>query len=168
MLKVFKPRSRIRDEFGFGVIEILIVASIISVAFIGIVQLSVLSIRPIDASVRQAEAVALAEEAIEAVRVLRNESWSGNVVPLSDSTTYYPVISSGNWTLTATDPGPIRGTYTRGIVLSPVYRDGNDNISDSGTLDSETRKITATTTWSERGSDRTIVLETYLTNFLDN
>jgi hypothetical protein len=133
-------------------------------------KLLILTLRPVEQSVRQAEASYLNEEAIEAVKVLRNQGWTTHIASLTSGTTYYPVVVSDNWTLSTTNPGEINDIYTRTVVFEDVYRDGNDNIaaSGSGTLDPKTRKITATTTWTDHDVDKELVIETYITNFRDS
>lgn len=154
---------------GMSMVEIVVVVAIIGIVLVSISQLMVLSTGPIRASARQTDAVFLAEEALEAVRVLRTDSWTNNIESTANGATYYPVISGSNWTLSASDPGPINGLYTRTVVMDAVYRDVNDDITQTtGTLDSDTRKITATISWSEKGQSKNVVLETYLTNFLNN
>lgn len=152
---------------GFGIIEIAVVAGIVSVVFLGMFQLAIVANRPVAGSARETEATYLAEEGIEAVRVLRNEGWDSHITTISNTTNYYPTISANRWTLNTIDPGAINGTYTRVIVLSAVYRDTDDNISSTGTLDANTRKVTSTVTWNEHGIIRSVVLETYITNFFD-
>ena len=154
------------NKNGYGVIEVTVAAGLASVIALSIFQLVVATGRPVSAGARQTEATYLAEEALEAVRVLRNDSWSNEIAPLSNNTVYYPVKIATDWTLTTTPPAPINSLYTRTIQLQAVYRDANDDISASGTLDPKTRKVTATVTWPERGQAKTITLDTYLTNFL--
>lgn len=159
--------KHVRYSRGIGVIEIVVVAGIISTVFLSISQLLVLATRPIAAGAREAQAMFLAEEAIEAVRTLRNVDWTDNIASLTNDTPYYPLLAGDNWSLTTSNPGVIDNTYTRTVVVSAVYRDGDDNIStSSGTLDEKTRKVTATVSWSERGQSKSVVLETYITNFL--
>jgi type II secretory pathway pseudopilin PulG len=153
---------------GFSIVEIVIVAGLSSIVLLGLIQLIVFSTRPIKENVRETEATFLAEEAIEVARVLRNESWTTNIATLSAATNYYPVISSGSWTLSTTDPGAINGIYTRIVTLAAVNRDGNDDIAATGTDDPNTKKITATVSWTERGAAQSVTIETYITNFLVN
>lgn len=155
------------NKQGFGVIEIIVVAGLVSIVFLGLIQLTVLSVRPIEKSVRQAEAVYLAEEAIEVIRTLRNESWANNIATITHGTIYYPTLSGNDWVLTTTNPGAVNGTYTRSLVIAAVYRDANDDIAAQGTLDPKTVKVTTTVTWNERSATRSTALETYLTNFND-
>jgi len=153
---------------GFGVIEIVVVVGLISTVLLGMTQLAVLSIRPIHESVRQGEALYLADETLEVMHLQRNAGWTANIASLSTGTTYYPVISGGNWTLSTTDPGPFNGTFSRSLVIDEVYRDANDDISTSGTLDTESIKVTSTVSWVERAANPSVVVSTYLTNFLNN
>lgn len=165
-----RPHSVVKflPTAGFGVTEIVIVAAIISLTFVSILESLALTIRPINASARQAEAVYLAEEAIEAVRVLRNDSWTSNIASVTDGAAYYPIVTSGNWTLSTSDPGPVNNLYARRVIFAPVYRDASDNISTTGTLDPKTKQVTITIDWSEHNQAKSVVLETYLTNFLYN
>ncbi|MGH7926328.1 MAG: type IV pilus modification PilV family protein [Candidatus Binatia bacterium] len=152
-------------QHGFGLVEIVVVAGIVSTVFVGMFQLVILATRPIASSTREAEATYLAEEALEAVRALRNENWTDNITPLSNGTTYYPTLISNRWTLSTTNTGPVQGLYAQTVVLGAAYRDGNDNISPTGTLDENTKKVTATVTWTEHGQTKNVTLETYITNF---
>lgn len=156
-----------RKEKGFGLIEILIATAIIAVAFIGIIGFFIFSQNATLRGVRNAEATSLAEEAMEAVRKLRDESWTNNIVTKTNGTTYYPVISANKWDLQTTNPDP-SSFYTTTVVFSAVTRDANSNISSSGTNDSDSRKVVVTVSWLESGATKTVPLTTYITNFLDN
>jgi type II secretory pathway pseudopilin PulG len=157
-----------RFSCGVGLIEIVVVIAVIGVTFLGFYQLIALSIRPIQESARASQAAYLAQEGIEAVRTLRNESWGSNITPLVDEANYYPGVSAGNWTLAATDPGPIDGLYRRTVTVHEVFRDADDNINPTGTLDEKTKKVTARVSWDERGKGKEVTLTTYVTDFLSN
>ncbi len=159
-----------KDSRGFGLIEILIVGAIVAISFIGLISF-LISSRGITFQVaRNTEATALAEEGMEAVRSMRDESWSTNIATLSTATTYYPVIDvlNNKWTLSTTDPGPINSLYTRTVIFENVNRDANDDIASSGTLDPNTKKMTAAVTWNENQVTKDVTLTTYITNFLSN
>ncbi|OGY22778.1 MAG: hypothetical protein A2172_01870 [Candidatus Woykebacteria bacterium RBG_13_40_15] len=153
---------------GMGLVEILIVLAVVAVGFLSILSFLIFSRGVTFQAARNTKVTALAEEGIEAVRSMRDESWAANVSVLASGTTYYPVISSGKWSLSAINPGLIDNLYTRTIVVSNVSRDANDNISASGTNDPNTKKVVATVTWQESGRSKSVVLTTYITNFLDN
>lgn len=149
---------------GIALLEIVIVTAVIAVGFMSIIAFLVFSRGVTFKIARSTEATSLAEEAIEAVRTIRDESW----LSVSTAGTYYPVISVNKWILSSTDPGPINNLYTRTVVIEAVLRDGNSDISTSGNPDSDTKRVIATVSWSEAGNSKQVVLTTYITNFVGN
>ena len=127
---------------GVGVIEIIAATAIAAIFFTAMYELLIFSLRTVDKGVRQVEATYLSQEGVEAVRFMKNETWATNIAPLVNGTTYYPVISGNEWTLSTTNPGPINGVYTRTAIFEAVNRDASDDISAVGTLDSDTRNLT--------------------------
>ena len=88
------------------------------------------------------EATALAREAVDAVRVIRDQAWSNIAV----NGIYHPVISGNNWAL-ASGSGTVNG-FTQSIEISDVFRDATGKIIPSGgSLDPSTKHITVTVTW---------------------
>ncbi len=165
-LRIKKSKLKIRDR-GFGLIEILIAGAVITVSLLSVVGFFIFSQSVTLRSVRNTEAVSLAEQAMEVVRKLRDESWSTNIATLSPNTTYYPVLGADQWTLATTNPST-GSFYTTTIVFSQVNRDVNDNIAPSGTNDSETRKVDVNVSWQEGPNAKNVSLSLYLTNFLNN
>lgn len=158
-----KPR-----QHGIALVEIVVVIAIVGIAVFSLYELVVLSRATVSRELRRVQAVSLAQEGLEAVRVIRDQSWSANIAPLSAGTTYSATLSGTSWALTTINPGPIDSLYTRTLVFANVNRDANDNISEAGSADADTRKITSTVSWQERGSSRAVTLATYITNFQDN
>lgn len=155
-------------QSGVGLIEIIIAVGIIVIVFPAVSLLLLVSTKSTHDNIRNAEAMYLAEEGIEALYSMRNKSWSAAIVPLAAGTPYYPLISLGEWTLTTTNPGLVNSLYTRTVTLGTVYRDANDNIAASGTSDPEARKASVSVTWQSGGENKSVALETYITNFLKN
>lgn len=153
---------------GFGVVEIVVVVAMLGIILASVTQAALITSRLAQRSAREAQAVSLAEEAVEAMRTLRNASWTTYISPLTNGTTYYVTLNGTQWSLSTTDPGAIYGQYNRTVVTSAVYRDSGNNISSAGTLDPDTRKVVVTVTWVHRGETRNITLETYLTNYHNN
>lgn len=147
---------------GFGVVEVLVVTAIITVALSGLLQTEILAIRLLHAEEQQLEAIMLAQEGLEAVRSIRDESWTNKIAPLIDATSYYPIIENSKWILSTIAPAPINGMYTRTITFASVNRNATDDIAATGTPDPNTRKITVTITW---GGNKQIQLVSYITNF---
>lgn len=154
-------------QTGFGLIEIVIALAIVTVSFISILTFFLFERSSTFKAQYNAEAVSLTEQAMEAVRKLRDESWTNNIATLTNGTTYYPKLQNNNrWILSTTNPNTA-SFYTTKVVISAVNRDGNSNISVSGTNDPNTRKLVATTSWKNSGS-QSVVLTTYITNFNSN
>ena len=114
------------------------------------------------------EATLLAQEALDAVRSIRDESWTANIASLINGTSYYPIVENGKWRLTTTSPGVLYGKYTRSVIFDQVLRDGQDKISLSGTLDPGTRKVTARISWPCVAAARQVDLVTYITDFTES
>ena len=157
---------------GIGLIEILIVTAVLAVGFLAVISFLIFSRGVTFQIARVTGATSLAKEAIEAVRGMRDEGWNTNIELALDTATpatYYPVIFADKWTLSTTNPGKINNLYTRTVVVEDVGRDGNDNIvASGGSADPNTKKVTATVTWTEAGRNKQATITTYITNFLGN
>lgn len=155
-------------DHGIAVVEILVVIAIIGIAMFSLYELLLVSRNSTSRELRRTQALSLAQEGLEAVRNIRDQGWSENITPLNTSATYYATLSGSAWTLTSVNPGPIDTLFTRTLTFANVNRDADSNISPTGTDDPNTRKVTSTVTWLDRGSSRTVSLATNMTNFLDN
>ena len=148
---------------GFGLIEIVIATAIASLFLFGLLQTYTLAVKLLRNERELFEATLLADEALEAVRAMRDESWESAIAPLTNAAAYYPVIQNGKWQLATTAPTPISGKYTQGVVLDAVYRDSQDRVNSSGTLDPKTKKVTARVSWG--APSRQVELVTYIADF---
>lgn len=157
-------KKNLKNQKGISVIEIIVCLAIIMITFWSFAGIAQYSLKIQGQSKAKTEAINLASEAVEAVRSVRDESWD-NISSLLLETEYYPVISENKWILTLIDPGIINGTYSRSIIIEKVYRDTSDDISEMGTEDDQTKKVTAIVEWNDRGEAKQIDLSTYLTNW---
>jgi prepilin-type N-terminal cleavage/methylation domain-containing protein len=170
---LFTPYSIKRDKRGFGLIEIVIVIAIVSVAVVAFGEVARLSLSALQREKRAFEASLLVEEGFEAMRGLRDQSWNTNISTLSNTTNYYLATTTSAstivWNLSTTQPTRlINGTYWRTIVLGSVNRDSGDRIAVSGSIDSGTRQITITVSWRDKNATTSVSSVGYLTNFLQN
>ena len=95
---------------------------------------------------KRQQAAIFAEEGIEAVRNMRDESFAN----LSDGT-HGLAISAGQWTFSGTQD--VNGIFTRQIAIS--------------TVDATTKKITSSVNWTQNGQRTGLVsLDTQLTNWM--
>lgn len=147
------------SQKGSLLVEVLIVVSIITVALLASLSVAQKSIAIARQSIHQAQVSFLLEEGAEIVRIVRDNAWTG-ISSLTDSTNYYAAISGGTWTL-STSANQI-GIFTRTIAFSPAYRDSNQNLASSGTLDSQAKLVTVTVSWNEAGQDISKTLQFYI------
>src|SRR3989344_4818546 len=83
---------------GFMVIEVLIVSSIITIALLGAMAVTQKSIYVVRQALHATQAGFLLEEGAEAVRILRDNTWT-NISSLTNATNYYLAFLGGTWTL---------------------------------------------------------------------
>lgn len=145
---------------GFGLIEIVIVTAIVSGALFIFSQAGAVALKLLRHEKETLEMTLLAQEGLEAVRSLRDESWAHNIDAHDEGTDHYITVESGKWNISHTSAPPI-GQYARAVAIEQVFRDAQDRISPSGTLDSGTVKVTARVT----KPGRTVSLISYLTDF---
>lgn len=150
---------------GFGLIEIVIVTAMATVALFAFSQAGVLSLRLLRNEKENLEMTLLAQEALEAARSVRDESWgeiSWRTAAQNSSLPYYTVVENGKWTLATTSAGLISGKYNRYVIFEKVNRNSSDQIvSSGGSEDPGTRKVIARATTTARTAE----IVSYLTDF---
>jgi type II secretory pathway pseudopilin PulG len=160
-----KKDTKQNKSAGVGLIEIIIATSIIAIALSALAGLGNFSLKIQNRLQKNTMANYLASEAIEAARAVKDESWL-SLSSLATDTALHPA-QSGNpvkWVFSANSESI--GNFSRQVIISNVNRDANDDITQSGgTLDANTKKITATIDWTEQGQSQQISLSTYLTNW---
>lgn len=154
-----------KSRSGFGLIEVVIGASIITLSFLAIILAFNSTILLSRHNLAVAQANYLLSEGLEAVRYLRNESWA-NINQLSVNEDYYLVWSGGTWQLSST-PILIDGRFDRKIRLAEVVRDGNGQISESGSIDPDTYQVEVIVDWLSGSATSTKQVTTYLTNLYE-
>ncbi len=150
-----------------ALVEIVVGASIIAVIAWAATSTYSTYISYALANQKNIQASYLIEEGQEVFSYFRNESWSGNIAPLSTTTTYYVSWIGTDWIATTT-PQYIDGEFLRSITIGDVKRDGSDRISNSGTNDTNARKITSTVSYWQGHSTTTRSISTYITNIYAN
>lgn len=146
---------------GFSVIEVLL-ASALFVLFSGQAVISVLS--GLDNNRLGQEnslAVQYTSAGLEAVRSIRNQSFSSLVV---NSATGVAKVG-GVWTFSGANN--TFGNFIRVITLEDVQRDSSGNIvASGGTVDAFSKKISVNTNWDfSSARSNSVPLTTYLSNW---
>lgn len=154
-----------KAKFGFALIEVLIAVTIISGALIIVVSATTQSLSYSYITLKNYQATLATEEAVEAIKAIKLENWTSNISTLVTGTNYGITLGLNNWQIAA-NPQTTNLGFTRTIVFSNVYRDGNDDIATSGTLDTGVKKVTITTTWSYAGRNYSQTVEFYIFNII--
>ncbi len=150
---------------GFGLIEIIVGTAIISISFFGLMSVANLSFKILQKSSHNLKAGFLLEEGAEAIKILRDDGWN-NINSLSNGVNYYLSFNGATW-VTTTTPVYVDNIFERKFVLSQVLRDANDDISSSGVVDPDTKKVTISIYWKEGGSGVVQTFSTYITNLFE-
>lgn len=158
---------RIRNSKGFSIVEALIGVAIVSSSILYIANSYSNMVSLSATNTARVQATFLLDEGAEAVKTMRGESWSQNIATITASTTYYLVWSTNKWKATTT-PQTIDGVFTRTLVFSPVYRDANFNIAESGTLDGGSKRVDIRVDWSDKGTPASKNMSMYIFNIFNN
>lgn len=150
--------KNLQSEKGISIIEILVVIAIISIALVSLLGVASFSLK-ISAQMKEnTQAVNLAQEAIEALRSIRDSNWT----KLTNGN-HGLTNALGYWDFAGTE-NVIDG-FTRVILIENVSRDPTtDNIETAynpANNDPNTKKLTSTVTWK----DEKVEIITYLTNW---
>lgn len=157
-----------RNSRGFLTAEILIVIAVITISFVAIFGLFAFALSTSAFIENAVGAANIAQEQIEAVRNLRDGTqWDvDGLALLTSGADYYPEKygSPAKWRMA---PGQTNsGIFTRKVVFNDVLRDLSDNIVQSGgSLDPDTKKITSTVSWIEKGKAYKVETAAFITNW---
>lgn len=155
------------NKSGFGLLEIIVGIALISISVFGITSASAVSLRAMDDALNNVKASFLLEEGVEAVKMLRDTSWSLNIVPLVSGNSNYLNFNGLNWQTTSLNTF-IDDRFERKFVLENVLRDVNYDIAELGALDANTKKFTVSVSWQEREGTTTKQISGYITNIFNN
>ncbi len=153
---------------GFGLVEVIVSASIVALIVSSVVSAYIFHFRVGLDTVSRVQATLLAEEGIEVVKFLRDESWNSKILPLALNTDYFLYSTSSVWQATTTEI-TLLNKFKQTIRFSDVKRLANGDISEStGTVDSGTRKITTTVSWPLSTGTTTKSISAYVHNLYNN
>jgi len=154
---------------GSGLVEVIIVSSIVVLVISALIGSVTVYLKQSGKNINDVKSGYLLEEGIEAVKIMRNDSWTNNIANLNNGSTYYLYFSTDSWTATTTS-SLVDSRFVKTLTLSPVYRDANDDIASSGTLDSGTKKVTVNVAWFDAASSATTSksVSTYISNIYNN
>jgi len=146
---------------GVSLVEVLIGAFILTIFVTALVIAFQSFLTHSFATVPETQATFLAEEGIEAVKMIRDSGWS-NITALTAGTPYYLHFGT-DWTASPTEE--YVGIFQRTFIIENVGRNASkDIVVSGGTDDSNTKKITVNVSWSKNSATSTKSIATYITN----
>ncbi len=155
MRKLFK-----KLEFGFSLVEVMLAVAIFSVFAIALFSLSLDTIKRDSNNELSIQGLAYAQEGIEATRNIRDRGYL-----LLTNGDHGLDLTLGVWSFVLA-PENIDDFYDRTITISDVFRDEYGNIiNEGGILDPDTKLVSSEVEWQEGMLPRSIVLESYLSNW---
>ena len=153
---------------GVSLIELLIVIAIITIGLVYLLGMFSFSLRISGEEKRINQANFMAQEMMEGLRNFRDgTNWQENGLgTLAVSAPYYlaKTGSPPSWTLILGEE--TKDVFTQRIVFDDVQRDLNANIIENGGIfDADSKKVTVTVSWQERGKSQQVELITFFTNW---
>ena len=163
-------RSVTSFKKGLTLAEVVVASAIILILVVALFSAYTAYLKVAFSGINTVKAAFLAEEGIEAVKLLRDQSWTKNIAPLTAGANYYFAYNTGMSFWSTTTPNTfIDSLFERKFVLSAVNRDPTtQDISPGGTDDPNTKLVTVSVSWSERGATSSKSVATYVTNIIGN
>ncbi len=169
-------RHRSGSNTGISIIELLVGAGILTLSMSALLGFLAFTITTSSFLKQQAEARALAEEALEVVRNVRDGTGWNDDDPQNQydglgrlqTGVAYRVALSGDvpprWQLIA--GSETLGMFLRSVTFENVQRDVNDDIvEENGVQDPNTKKVTVTVSWTAKTKQHDVALVSYFTNW---
>jgi len=165
MKNIFYKKMKYKNKNGFSVVEVLIACMIMSMVTLALMSAATRGIGLSINALKKVQASNLIEEGAEAVKSIRDNNWT-TIENLDLNTNYYLSFNSNIWSLTETTD-LIDGVFTRQVIFSPVYRDSNDDIAETGTLDSGIKRVRVIVSWPNSGQITSKEITFYLANIFN-
>lgn len=148
---------------GVSVIEVMIALVIFSLIFAFIFQTFTLFFESQRLTLHSTQALYLAEEGQEILHYLRDDDWMA-FSSLTLNTEYYLEVATSTLA-TSNTPEVIDGMFTRSFMLTEAYRNGDDDLVDSGApgavADPENFIVIMNVEW---GDGHVVELQSLITN----
>lgn len=164
----------IKNNRGFGLIEIILVIGVGMAVFLGVEQYLTLSLKAATEDSYQTEALYWAKATLEQARAvrdeaIRNDNWALLYDLSADPVQYNFAVNSAttpeSWE--AVSGTRTEGKYTVWFTTFQVSRDAvsDDIVSSGGVVDPESLKINSKVSWVEDGATKQVTISEYLVNF---
>lgn len=155
---------------AFTLIESVLAITFVTLVITAIAGVVMVSIQANARNVHQLQALALAEEALEAMRYIRDSNWMQNYAWNGGAQLWGDDF--------ALNEGEERTLYLEEVACPSCWALGQDGSVQVGTegktfersilasyVDENTVELTAIVEWNERGQERSLELSTYLSDW---
>lgn len=170
-INAFKKKNEssfILGAKGSALLEVLFGISVVSIVLLSLLGAYNVYLKNAFRLTEKVQASFLAEEGIEALRIIRDNGWNTSFGTFVSDTPYNFSFEGGAWKATTTAI-IVDGRFWRTFKISAVNRDSSDDIIlGGGTNDPNTKKAVVTVSWNSGGATSTISISTYLTNLFSN
>ncbi|MFA5838810.1 MAG: hypothetical protein WC849_02635 [Candidatus Paceibacterota bacterium] len=159
--------KKVGGKKGSSLVEMLVGLSVLIFVVLGFVVSFNYFVKNSILGTKNVQAYFLAEEGLEAIKSMRNSSWTTNINSLVSGQEYHLYFNGSNWQSTATQ-SKIDNVFTRKFVIENVYRGVNGDISSSGVLDPGSKKANVSVSYNVNNSVITKNLSMIITNIFGN
>ena len=161
-------KKNIFNTKGSALLEVLFGISVVSIVLLSLLGAYNLYLKNAFRLTEKVQASFLAEEGVEALRVIRDNGWSGSLGSLISDTPYSFSFEGGTWKSTTTEV-IVDNHFWRMFKIYSVNRDSNEDVvTGSGTNDPNIKKVVITVSWNSGGATSTVSISTYITNLFSN
>ncbi len=160
-----KIKERLNIKKGVGLVEVLVAVFIFTIILSSLILISNMYLSGAGDNLKLTQAAYLAEEGVEAVKVIRDNNWT-NISDINLGQSYYLYFSTASSTWQATTTVIYVDDFIRSFVLEEVKRNADGDISDFGDTDLKTKKLIVFVSWFGKTGETTKSLKTYITDIV--
>ena len=161
------------EKKGFLLIELFIAITILLILLNGSLSLAFPAIRSVEIGRQRLQAGLVLWEEEEAIRQIRNESWTnlvpaaGTYFPQYNSTSNPPTTYQGWQLVSGVGSKTISGTqFLETVTITLPLRVDSNTLSDSsGTADTGMRKLVYKVTWLSFGKQYSLSITNYVSDW---
>ena len=155
------------SQKGISLVEVIIASAIIGVSMIYISNVYTNFLTLSLENTAKVQAVFILDEGVEALKTMRNYSWS-QIASTTAATDYYLVWQSGRWQATTTKI-IIDDTFVRKFTVSPVNRDAAtlNIVTTGGVPNTDTKIINLDVSWNYKGATSSKSTSFYIFNLYE-
>lgn len=153
---------------GFSLVEIIIASSILLISVVSIFSAFTLAVSTSAKNTAMVQATFLLEEGNEALRNMRDFSFSTYIASLDVDRSYRLEWVNSHWQATTTNTF-IDNKFDRSFTVNNVMRDASNNVVNSGgTIDPNIKNVLVVVSWKNGSATTSKTMQSYVSNIFSN